>query len=402
MGEWDIWFLLAGRGYGKTRAAAEWLVSQALSDPGSYAVIGQNSKDLRAVNFQHKESGLLDVAMRVVPGFTKKLFNVRDNFLRFPNGSIIYGYTGETPDGARGHSFKAIWYDELAAYAYPREVFENSQYACRKGEAKFVITTTPTRRSVKLLKEIKAAKGTIVTTGNSYDNIANLSKNWKDRLDAKLNTKKGREEIFAELIEDAGLLFQESFFQRASIDPSDLQRIVIAFDPAIRSSFQANESGVIACGKKRGAQGSNWDLGYVLEDASLKGSVDVVARKVVEKYHQYKADSIVVETNNGGDWIPALIKHVDPNVVIKQVVATKGKEIRATPIAELYEQKRIFHTGYFHALEDQLVEFNPEIPLGRADGSPDRMDALVWGFTELFPPISDFTPIVHHYSLGLY
>ena len=387
-GEWSTWLLLAGRGFGKTRCAAEWLADQAIKQPGNYAIFGRTAKETREVLIRG-ESGFLNAlkARGMVPGRLKNNadFEVdfRDLIIRLANGAIIFGYSGETPDAVRGGNVSGIWFDELAFYAYARDVYDQASLTCRKGASRVVITTTPKAgAATELLREIMEQPGTVVTSGSSYENAANLSAKYIEHIQRKEGTTLGRVEIHAELLDNLGLYWNPDSFVYRPIALDQLDRIVVAVDPSTSSDERSNETGIIVAGRSMHPD-TKQPVGHVLADLSTMRGVEQNLRTIVQAYHDWNADAIVVETNNGGDFIPFSIRSVDHTVRVKTVTATRGKAVRAEPIAGLYEQGRILHSKPFQTLESQMIQYNPERPRDRHN-SPDRMDALVWAFTELF------------------
>ena len=219
---------------------------------------------------------------------------------------------------------------------------------------------------------------TVVTRGSTYDNLPNLAPGFIDRVLKKYEgTRLGRQELHAELLEDVpGALWTRKLIEASRVPafPSELCRIVVAVDPAVSSGEESNETGIIVAGVAANGHG------YVLEDLSGRLSPDGWARQAVRAYHHYRADRIVGEVNNGGDLIENVLRTVDPQVSYRSVHASRGKYLRAEPIAALYEQGRIHHVGMFAELEDQLCSFVPN----EFNGSPDRLDPAVWALTDLF------------------
>lgn len=368
------WVLRAGRGFGKTRSGSEFVTTEVLNTVGDYAVFSRTAKELRE-NLFYGESGLKACALNRSIAVEE---NSRDLILTYPNGSHVYGFTAETPDAVRGKNLSGIWYDEFATYLYAQEVWDNSQLALRKGKGWSVITTTPSGKTSWLLKEIEKYPTSILTIGSSWENIDNLSPTFRQRLLEREGTRIGREEIYAELLDDSGVLFKASYFDRREpIDLERLERIVVAFDPATGSmTADAGEHGIVIAGKLG-------DTGYVLDDWSIKATPEKAARKVIEAFHHYRADRVIIERNQGGEWIPTVIKSIDPFVAVTMVHAMVGKRLRAEPVSAMYEQGRVIHCRYMKELEDQMIAFDPDRPRPK-NKSPDRLDALVWAITGLF------------------
>ena len=366
-GDWLTWLVQAGRGWGKSRTGAEWIRGRVETQGARrIALVGRTPSDVRDTMVEG-ESGLLACC----PDNNRPSYKASIRRLTWPNGAMALTFTSYEPDQLRGPQFDSIWWDELAAYQYLRETWENGQLALRLGpHPRQIVTTTP--RPLALLKEIIKASSTHVTRGTTYDNLVNLAPNFRAQILARYaGTTRGQQEIMGELLDD----LPGALWHRSSIvyrEAAELQRICVAIDPAVTSSEEADETGIIVCGvDTRG-------FGAVLGDHSLRGTPDQWGRKAVWAYQQYNANLIVAEANNGGEMIQHVIRTVDPTVPVKLVHATVGKHTRAEPVAALYEQGKMYHVRPFPDLEDQLCTWLPE-----DSQSPDRMDAMVWAFTEL-------------------
>lgn len=362
-----------GRGSGKTFAGLNYIKNQInkSDDWKEIIIIGRTAKECRENNMLPLAQLLRDEGAR---------YYSRENTIVMPSGATIYGFSAEVPDSIRGKNASLLWCDEAAYYFNLAEVWKQASLALRKGESKVLITTTPKSSNGLVFKEILEDKDTIVTTGSSIENFNNLSSRFQKYIKSIEGTRAYREEVLAELLEDSGILWKYSMFQRKEVNPEDCNRIVVAVDPATGHG-EHSETGIVVCGKLR-IDGE--DHGVILADCSSDGTVQETSKEVIAAYHRFKADAIVVETNNGGDWIPFTLQQFESNLRIKEVRATRGKAVRAEPIVGLYEQGRVYHAQTFTKLEDQMVAFNPDDPGIRRERSPDRMDALVWGLTELF------------------
>lgn len=366
---WRTWLLLAGRGFGKTRAGAEWVKQQINGGKKRVALVARTSADAREVMIEG-ESGLLTVC-RTTNG--TPLYEPSKRRVTWPNGAIATTYSADEPDRLRGPQHDAAWCDELASWRY-EDTWDNLQLGLRLGSnPQTIVTTTP--KPQRLLKTILAAPDTAVTRGATYDNRANLPESFLTSIARQYEgTRLGRQELYAELLEDTvGALWTRDNLDeyRVTRQPA-MARIVVAVDPAVTNNPHSDETGIVVCGL--GEDGH----GYVLDDRSIRASPDTWARVVVAAYHTYGADRIIAEANNGGDLVEIVIRTVDANVPYRAVRASRGKIARAEPVAALYEQGRVHHVGAFATLEDQLTSYVPD-----AHGSPDRLDALVWGLTEL-------------------
>tara|TARA_R100000773_G_scaffold44669_1_gene47244 strand:+ start:16637 stop:17722 length:1086 start_codon:yes stop_codon:yes gene_type:complete len=334
-------------------------------------VIAPTHGDLRKICFQG-ESGILSVLDKDL--LSESGYNKSESEITFYNGSKIIGFPAIEPDRLRGVQFHRVWCDELASWRY-RETFDNLMMALRLGESpKCIITTTP--RPTELIKELAVRSDTKVIKGNTFENIDNLApsaiKMLKERYEG---TRLGRQELYAEILEDVeGALFHATNIEQTRIEVTpDMQRIVIAVDPAVTSNKStSDETGLIVAG--RGIDNHF----YILEDKSGVFSPDVWIKRAIELYYKFDADRIVCEVNNGGDLIEKLLRVQDVNVPYSSVRASRGKILRCEPVSALYEQGKIHHVGYFKELEDQMCSYTPDTAK-----SPDRLDALVWAVTSL-------------------
>jgi phage terminase large subunit-like protein len=298
--------------------------------------------------------------------------NTRDYIWEFKNGSVLLGGTGERPDNARGNSLSGAVFDELAFYHNSQDCLDIVDYALRKGDGKKVITTTPSQHALLLLKKIINDPDTVTTKGSSWENLQNIEGTVLSSLKKTDGTQLANMEIYADLVSLEGKLFKQDWIGRAN-NP-DCQTIVVSWDPAISSD--RNYNGIIVMGK-------SGDEGYVLADRSIRGSAEEVSKAVVKAYHDFKANYIIIEKNNGGDWLPFAIRVVDKNIPIKTVTATRGKHLRAEPVSQMYEKGMFKHCGYFRDLEEQMISYDPATKINSSQ-SPDRLDALVWAATFLF------------------
>ena len=367
---WTTWLYLAGRGAGKTRTAAEWLAYQASSNPRTrWAIAAPTYGDVRDTCAEG-ESGIVRVLQEYG---TLKDYNRSIGEIFLTNGSRIKLFSGEEPDRFRGPQFHGGWFDELAAFKYP-DAWDQYQFGLRLGEfPQTIVTTTP--RPTKLIKDLITRDGVRVQRGSTFDNAKNLAASALAELKLRYeNTRLGRQELYGEILDNVeGALWTREMIETARVDTAPpLVRVVVAIDPAVTSAATSDETGIVAAGI-----GNNGDY-YILDDKSLRASPDAWARQAVMLYHEYKADKIIAETNNGGDMVIMLLKQVDASVPTKKVTATRGKQLRAEPISSLYEQGRVHHVGYFADLEVQMCEWTP-----LSNESPDRLDALVWALTEL-------------------
>jgi phage terminase large subunit-like protein len=384
-GNWSTWLILAGRGWGKTRTCAEWLVHEVITQPYApdgtpteWAIIAETFSDTRTVCVEGP-SGLMNVLER--HGLKKDVdyfYNRSAWQIRLKTGQRIHMLGADNPDAGRGFNLAGIWADEVAKWRYPYETWtEGIAPALRIGKnPRAVIATTP--KPTKLLKEwTERTDGSVaLTRGSTFDNAANLSPAALVELRARYEgTRIGQQELYGELLLDIeGALWTQANINEFRITelPKDLQRIVVAVDPAATNNEDSDETGIVVAGK------DNQNNGYVIADYTIKASPLEWAKRAVDAYYEHEADAIVVEVNHGGDMIPTLIRQVDQNVKIKQVRASRGKKVRAEPIAAFYEQGRVHHVGVFEKLETQMTLWTADDPK-----SPDRIDALVWALSDL-------------------
>jgi phage terminase large subunit-like protein len=374
VGEWETWLIMAGRGFGKTRTGAEWVRDQ-IERQGKrrLALVARTAADVRDVMVEG-ESGILAIC----PHWNRPHYEPSKRRLVWPNGAMATTYSGDKPDQLRGPQHDGAWCDELAAWRYP-ESFDQLQFGLRLGDnPQVVITTTP--RPIQVIRDLIKDPATVVTSGSTYENIANLAPRALDRLRRKYeNTRLGQQELYAKLLDDnPGALWKRKTIEdlRVTQHP-ELQRIVVAIDPQAKKSSdkreldETSETGIVVAGVAYDGQG------YVLDDLTIDGSPDQWGRAAVTGYYKFEADRIVGETNQGGDMVEYTVRTIDDKVPFKQLHASRGKHTRAEPVAALYEQGKVHHVGMFAELEDQMCQWVP------GDDSPDRMDALVWALTEL-------------------
>lgn len=374
-GIWSTWLILAGRGWGKTRTGAETLVSYALKTPNVICgVIAPTSGDLRRVCFEGP-SGILKMIPRECLLDTGNAYNKSAMEIKLWNGSIIQGYAAIEPDRLRGPQFHRIWADEMAAWRYP-DAYDQMMFGLRLGQnPKLIVTTTP--RPVKMVTDLlkRRDKDVYVTTGTTFDNKKHLAESALQQLREKYEgTTLGRQELYAEVLDEIeGALWKPSMIDNTRVkEIPEMQRVVVAIDPAVSNNENSDETGIIVVGK-------GFDNRYyILEDLSDRMSADTWANVAINAFYKYNCDRIIAEVNNGGDLVERLIRTVDKDVAYKKVHASRGKLVRAEPISALYEQEKVSHVGTFPKLEDQMCSFTLD-----SKSSPDRLDALVWGLTEL-------------------
>ncbi len=373
-GDWRVWLMLAGRGFGKTRAGAEWVRGMAESRPGiRIALVAASLGEARQIMVEG-ESGLLAIS----PDASRPDFEASNRRLKWHNGSIATLYSAAEPESLRGPEHHIAWCDELAKWDRAEASWDMLGMTLRLGnQPQIVATTTP--RPVPLVRRLLTEQGVVMTHGRSADNRAHISKNWFGAMKQLYGgTRLGRQELDGEMIADvAGALWSRQLIEDARIDaPPEMRRVVIGVDPP--ASAKGDACGIVAAGL--GADGR----AYVLADHSVAGkSPEGWARAVANACAIWSADRVVAEANNGGNMVEATLRGADMHMPVKRVHATHGKTIRAEPVAALFEAGRARLAGRFPALEDELCGL---ITGGSYEGpgrSPDRADACVWALTEL-------------------
>jgi phage terminase large subunit-like protein len=365
-GDWPIWLVKAGRGWGKTRVGAEWVRGQK-EKVGRIALIGPTAADVRDVMVDG-DSGLISIS----PPWDKPEYQPSKRRIVWKNGSVAYMYSADEPERLRGPQHGAAWCDEIGSWRYP-DTWDMMMFGLRLGKnPKVVATTTP--RPTPLMKQIQSMSSTVITRGSTYDNRANLAASFFSSIITKYEgTRLGRQELEGHDLDDnPGALWNREIIDAARVRKAmDMARIVVAVDPAVTSGEESDETGIVVVGK------DEFGHAYVIEDCSVKGTPDEWGRAAVDAMKRHQADRIVAEVNQGGDMVRYVLETIDKNLPIKLVRASRGKMARAEPISALYEQGKVHHVGAFHKLEDQMCTWEPGMK------SPDRMDALVWGMTEL-------------------
>jgi phage terminase large subunit-like protein len=378
-GEWVYWLILAGRGAGKTRAGAETVRTWARAYP-FVNLIGATRQDAREIMVTG-ESGLLAVC----PPEERPRFARGADRLEWPNGAISQIFSAEEPDRLRGKQHAKLWLDELAAWRDP-DAFDQAMLGLRLGDKpQAVITTTP--RPSKLIKQLLDSPDAVVTRGSTYQNARFLADKFLTRIAARFDGRAiGRQELYGEIVAEApGALWTRALIERQRLPknapPAEYVEIVIGVDPPARSGAKADECGVIAVGRTTGG------LIHVLADLSSQGETPGEwSARVVAAFRRFEANRVVAEINNGGEMVAQVLRQNDPNLPVRSVTATRGKFLRAEPIAAAYERGAVFHLGAFEKLEDQLCTLTSDFDSRAAGFSPDRADALVWAIADLIAP----------------
>jgi phage terminase large subunit-like protein len=393
-GIWANWLILSGRGFGKTFTGAK-VVNHWAKTNENIPLIGDNIGEVRDVMIEGP-SGILKLAR---PDFMPT-WNRTLGQLTYPNGCKVKAYSAQEPESLRGPNNGKAWVDELFKFRAQQEVWDELMMTMRSGDnPQVIITSTP--RPTSLCKKLVNDKHTVVTRGSTYENYELNKRFLQETVQKYEGTRRGRQELYGELLDDnPGALWKlsdiestrvKTFFttadgkQKRWMDAMD--RIVVAIDPAGTSNEETSDAtGIVVCGRKG-------DQGYVFEDATFIATPNDWGQKAIELYRTYEADRITAESNFGGDMVEAIIRNIAPNVAYKKVHASRGKAIRAEPIAALYEQHRIHHVGQMTELEDELLTFDPG--LGRNQKSPNRLDALCWSLSELFGDVIKVPRIIN-------
>jgi phage terminase large subunit-like protein len=373
--DWLYWLLLAGRGFGKTRVGAESVRQWAADPDARILLIGPTASDVRDTMVEGP-SGVLSV----FPPSERPTWSAQRGLLQFKSGATGIAVPASEPERLRGKQFTKFWFDELCACAYEQEAWDQVMFGFRlpSPDLQGIITTTP--KPTKVIKSIIANPRTVITRGTSDENRLNLSGEFvRSVIDPYRGTRLGRQEINAEILDDVpGALWTRQGIDATRIQWNDVRmdrlvRIVVAIDPAVSHNAESDETGIIVAALT--------DTAHVLimADLSCKQSAAGWARIALAAYYARRADCIVAEVNNGGDLVAANIYAQDPNANFRAVRASRGKYIRAEPVAGLYERGRVHHVGTYDELEDQMCGWTPQ----GNEASPDRMDALVWAVTEL-------------------
>ena len=367
--EWVVWLLKSGRGSGKTRTGSE-LTHRMVEKVPRIGLIGATGADVRDIMLEG-ESGLIVTA----PPGKRPLYEPSKRRLTWPNGAVGHLYSAEEPDRLRGPQHYFVWADEPAHWPLVTAVWDQMLFGLRLGShPRVVATTTPKPRP--WLKELMKEDTTRISVASTYDNIANLSPAYADRIIKKYEgTRLGRQELNAEVLEDVeGALWNWDMIESLRVgEAPDMDRIVVAVDPAGSKKKKNDETGIVVVGRAG-------EHCYVLADRSGHYSPNGWARAVMAAHDEFSADAVVAETNFGGEMVASNLRAADSFPRILEVTAKRGKALRAEPVVGLYERKLVHHVGEpFTDLETQMTEW---VPYEDTD-SPDRVDALVYGVTQL-------------------
>ncbi|WP_449649477.1 DNA-packaging protein [Tateyamaria pelophila] len=384
-GDWRTWVIMGGRGAGKTRAGAEWvrsLVEGSMPyDRGTcrrVALVGETIEQVREVMI-FGDSGILECS----PLDRRPKWVAGRKRLEWPNGAIATVHTANDPEGLRGPQFDAAWVDELAKWKKGQETWDMLQFALRLGDdPRVCVTTTP--RNVGVLKNLLERPSTVVTHAPTEANAGNLAASFLEEVRSRYaGTRLGRQELDGVLLSDAeGALWTSEMLEglRVKSLPA-FDRVVVGLDPATTSGKASDECGIVVVGAITQGPPQDWQA-CVIADCTVQGaSPSEWARAAVNAMERYGGDRLVAEVNQGGQMVGEVIRQIDPLVPYRAVHASRGKVARAEPVAALYEQGRVKHALDLDGLEDQMTRMTRFGYEG--EGSPDRVDALVWALHEL-------------------
>lgn len=384
-GDWNVHFINAGRGYGKTRCGVEQCREWVKQGVKRIAIIAATNSDIERTMIKG-ESGFLNCCWSndkthkgVFLGLPE--WSPTKRTLTWANGAQAMAFSAEEPERLRGPQFEKAWADELAAWNRDRDTWDMLSFTLRLGKhPQTIVTTTP--RPTKLVRDIIKNPKTLVTSGTTFDNSANLAATYIEAVRTQYEgTRLGRQELYAEIMDEAsGALWNRNILEQCLIEVKDvieyantLNRVVVAIDPAVTANAESDMTGIIVAGIDINGTCT------VLEDATDRYTPEGWATKAVELYHKYSADRVVAERNQGGEMVRHTIQTVNETIPIRLVHASRGKYARAEPVSALYERHKVKHVKGLDQLEDQLVQWEP---LGSI-GSPDRLDAMVWAITDL-------------------
>jgi len=368
-GDWNVWLILSGRGWGKTRTGAQTVTQWVKDGARRLHLVARTTADVRDTMVEG-ESGILAISP---PDFRPE-WKPSTRKLVWPNGAIATTFSAEEPDQLRGPQCEKFWADEVASWKYP-DTWDQLQFGCRLGKhTRGIVTTTP--RPVQIIRDLIKREDVHITRGSTFDNQDNLSPAALASLRSLYEgTRLGRQELEGHILDDSPYaLWKREVIDatRLPILPADhgIVRIVVGVDPSTTSG--GDECGVVVAGYSM----ANGGTFYILDDVSIQAAPIEWARRAVDAYRKHSANVIVYEANQGGEMVAQTLRICD-NVPLAPVWASKSKQARAEPISLLYEQLKVHHIGYYDKLEDELCTWEP------GDNSPNRLDALVWALTWL-------------------
>ncbi len=381
-GDWRVWLLHPGRGWGKGFAAAHWIRDRVRSgEARQIALIGSTQAHVRDVMVLNQRSGILTVCPEASyePSYARVVW---------PNGAVAKMFSAEKPDSLRGPEHDTAWPDEADSWGLETsntkaaKAWDNMEKGLRLGDGRSVVTSTPKpgRIVAGLIKRAQEFNDVAITTGSTYENADNLSPQFIETLERQYKgTSLERQEIYGEVLAEIyGALWSADMFKYRDVTLEQLSRVIVGNDP----SGGGDMIGICPVGELADAK----DEYIVLDDWTMHGSPKAWAERTVEAAEKWQADHIAAERNFGGDMVLSTIRNVDRNAAVKMVTASKGKAVRAQPISLLYEQGRVWHRkgARLDLLEDELKHMTHDGYIG--DGSPNRLDAMVWAAWGLTKP----------------
>ncbi len=368
-GPWRKWLIRAGRGFGKSRSASEWIRNQVETNQARrIAFVGPTVKDVREFMIEG-DSGILAISHpEFMPTWQPSICRIT-----WPNGAKATTFSADEPERLRGQNLDAAWADELASWRRP-QAWDMLMLGLRIGDnPRCVVSTTP--KPLPHIKKLIADPSCVESRGSTYDNRTNLAVGFfEDIVSLYEGTRIGRQELHAEILDDnPGALWKRDWIEEGRVQQApDMLKVVVSIDPAAKSNEESDETGIVVVGF--GVDGA-W---YILDDLSLRGTPDEWGRAAATAFYRHEADRVVAEVNQGGEMVEFTMATVDPRIPFDSIHASRAKRVRAEPVSALSEQGRIHHVGTFPILEDQLCEWDP---MDTRSPSPDRLDAMVHGVT---------------------
>ncbi len=371
-GSWRTWLILAGRGFGKTRAGAEWVRGVAEHQPAArIALVAATYAEARSVMVEGA-SGLLAVC----PPHARPRFDSSLRRLEWPNGATAHLYSAAEPEGLRGPEHSHAWADEIGKWPAAHLAWDQLAFTLRAGRSpRAVATTTP--RPVPLIRQLVADEHTRITRGSTWANRGHLSPDFLRAVARHRGTAIGRQELDGELIEElAGAFWTRAVLDRSrAVTVGEATRIVVAVDPP--AGIGGDACGIVVAARDREGRAA------VLADATVSGLPPAGwARAAIAAAERHGAGTILAEANQGGEMVRSVLRTAGATRPIRLVHATTGKVARAEPISGLYADGRVRHAAPMPELEDQLCGLTAAGYEGPGR-SPDRADALVWALTDL-------------------
>lgn len=383
---WRIWMRMCGRGEGKTISKAQWIRKRVKRGVARRIMLAAPTSSVARDVMIEGESGILAIH----PPHERPRYEPSKRRLTWPNGAIAIHYSSDEPDLVRGAQGDTLWAEEVSAWRYAEDFFDNLNMGLRLGpnpQAGLSLTPRPTPLVKRLVKAASGGDTTIrIIRAATFANKANLPEPFiKELLSRYEGTRLGRQELYGELLDDVpGALWTWDLIEPYRVSEKELppretwERVVVAIDPAVTYGEDSDETGMVAAVSVRHGDELH---AYVIRDLSGRYPAQVWPRHAVRAYQALGADRVVAEVNNGGDLVESALRVVDSQVAIRKVHASRGKAKRAEPVVGLYEQGRVHHVGSLPKLEEQMTSY---IPGDEERGnSPDRADALVYALTDL-------------------